>query len=398
MKYDFDRIVERRGTNCLKYDFARERGRREDVLPLWVADMDFPTAPEIRESLHQAVSHGIYGYSDGKDAYFEAVSGWYRTHFGWETKQSWLEKTPGVVFALAAAVRAFTEEGEAVLLQQPVYYPFTEVIADNGRICVNSPLKLENGRYGIDFEDFEEKIIRNRVKLFLLCSPHNPVGRVWKEWELRRLGDICLRHGVIVVSDEIHSDFTWEGHRHHVFASLSEELADITVTCTAPSKTFNLAGLQISNIFISNPKLRHSFKRAVAQAGYSQPNLMGLTACQAAYEKGGEWLLQLKAYLSENLDFVREFLQKRLPEIELIEPEGTYLLWLNFRKLGMTEAEREELIVNKARLWLDSGVMFGPDGEGFERINIACPRAVLEQALLQLEKAVHGREAAAWAD
>lgn len=245
MKYDFDSIVERRGTNCLKYDFARERGKREDVLPLWVADMDFQTAPEIQRRLHEAVSHGIFGYSEGKDAYFEAVCVWYRSHFDWEVKRSWLVKTPGVVFALAAAVRAFTKEGEAVLLQQPVYYPFTEVISDNGRICINSPLRLESGHYRIDFEDLEEKIERHHVKLFLLCSPHNPVGRVWEEWELRKLGDICLRHDVVVVSDEIHGDFTWNGHRHCVFSALSKELADITVTCTAPSKTFNLAGLQI---------------------------------------------------------------------------------------------------------------------------------------------------------
>ncbi|MDO4333545.1 MAG: MalY/PatB family protein [Eubacteriales bacterium] len=389
MRYDFDKIVERKGTNCLKYDFARERGKREDVLPLWVADMDFETAAEIQERLHQAVSHGIYGYSEGKADYFDAVSGWYRDRFGWEVKRNWLVKTPGVVFALAAAVRAFTREGEAVLLQQPVYYPFTEVITDNDRVCVNNPLRLVKGHYEIDFEDFEEKIIRHQVKLFFLCSPHNPVGRVWKEWELKKLGDICVRHGVLVVSDEIHSDFTWEGHRHRVFASLSEAFADITITCTAPSKTFNLAGLQVSNIFISNPELKRKLKRAIEQAGYSQVNLMGLVACQAAYESGQDWLLQVKAYLADNLAFVRNFLRERLPEIELIEPEGTYLIWLDFRKLGLTEEEREDLIVNRAKLWLDSGSMFGPDGEGFERINIACPRTVLNRALTQLEEAIH---------
>lgn len=388
MKYDFDTVTQRRGTNCLKYDFAAERGKPEDVLPLWVADMDFPTAPEILERLEQAVRHGIFGYSEGKDDYFEAVAGWYQTHFGWEVKRSWLVKTPGVVFAIAAAIRAFTEEGDAVLLQQPVYYPFSEVVRDNGRILVNSPLKLAEGRYEIDFADFERKIIENKVKLFLLCSPHNPVGRVWEEWELRKIGDICLEHGVLVVSDEIHSDFVWPGHRHRVFASLSPEYADITVTCTAPSKTFNLAGLQVSNIFISNHALKLRFKKAVAQVGYSQVNLMGLVACQAAYEKGEAWLSELKAYLEGNLAFVREYLKAELPEIRLIEPEGTYLIWLDFRGLGLTEEEREDLIVNRARLWLDSGAMFGADGEGFERINIACPRKTLEKALLQLCQAV----------
>lgn len=264
-----------------------------------------------------------------------------------------------MVFALAAAVRAFTREGDAVLLQQPVYYPFSEVITDNHRVLVNNSLKYKDGHYEIDFQDFEEKIINNKAKLFLLCSPHNPAGRVWEEWELRRLGEICLRHGVIVVSDEIHSDFVYPGKKHFVFASLSPELAAITVTCTAPSKTFNLAGLQISNIFISDPGLRHSFKQAVAAVGYSQANLMGLTACQAAYEEGEEWLEQLKEYLLGNLDFVKGYLEERIPEVKLISPEGTYLLWLDFRKLGLTEEQREDLIVNKAKLWLDSGAMFG---------------------------------------
>lgn len=391
MKYDFDTVIDRRGTNSLKYDFAKERGRREDVLPLWVADMDFCTAPEILERLERAVHHGIFGYSEGKEAYFIAVKKWYQNHFGWDVKPGWLVKTPGVVFAIAAAIRAFTKEGEAVLLQQPVYYPFSEAITDNHRVLVNSPLKLVDGRYVIDFEDFEKKIAENRVRLFLLCSPHNPVGRVWEKWELEKLGEICLRYDVIVVSDEIHSDFTYDGHRHFVFAGLSPEFAERTVTCTAPSKTFNLAGLQISNIFISNPKLRKQFQAAIAASGYSQVNSMGLVACQAAYEEGEPWLKQLKAYLADNLAFVREYLQAYLPEIGLVEPEGTYLLWLDFRSLGLTESQREDLIVNRARLWLDSGAMFGPDGEGFERINIACPRTVLRQALQQMEAAVHGK-------
>lgn len=389
MKYDFDTVIDRRGTNSLKYDFAKERGKREDVLPLWVADMDFRTAPEILERLEQVVQHGIFGYSEGKEDYFLAVQHWYKEYFSWETKERWLVKTPGVVFAIAAAIRAFTKEGDGVLLQQPVYYPFRETIADNHRVPVNSPLKQVNGRYEMDFEDLEKKIRENHVKLFLLCSPHNPVGRVWEEWELRKVGEICLRYGVLVVSDEIHSDFTYEGHTHHVFAGLSPEFSEITITCTAPSKTFNLAGLQISNIFIPNATLREAFKKAIAAAGYSQVNLMGLTACQAAYEKERPWLEEVKAYLADNLAFVREYLKEQLPQIRLVEPEGTYLLWLDFRVLGLTENQREDLIVRKARLWLDSGAMFGQDGEGFERINIACPRATLRQALEQLKEAVY---------
>jgi cystathionine beta-lyase len=388
MNYDFDTVIERRGTNSLKYDFAKERGKREDVLPLWVADMDFQTAPEILKRLEQTVHHGIFGYSEGKNEYFLAVQNWYREYFDWKVEQDWLVKTPGVVFAIAAAVRAFTKEGEAVLLQQPVYYPFREVITDNHRVLVNSPLIQVNGHYEIDFKDFEEKIVQNQVKLFLMCSPHNPVGRVWTKQELLKIGEICLRHGVIVLSDEIHSDFVYDGHHHHVFAGLSPELEKITVTCTAPSKTFNLAGLQISNVFIPNPELRKRFQAAVAAAGYSQVNLMGLVACQAAYEEGRPWLEQLKSYLAENLAYLRAYLQEHLPEIKLVEPEGTYLIWLDFRGLGLTESQLEDLIVNKAHLWLDSGAIFGIDGEGFERINIACPRSILHQALEQLKNAV----------
>lgn len=388
MKYDFDTVIERKGTNCLKYDFARENGKEEDVLPLWIADMDFQTAPVILDRLEQAVRHGIFGYSEGKEDYFRALAGWYSRHFGWEVQQNWLIKTPGVVFAIATVIRAFTKEGDSVLLQEPVYYPFGKVITDNNRILVNNPLKLIDGHYEIDFADFEQKIVAHQVKLFLLCSPHNPVGRVWKEWELRKIGDICLKYGVLVVSDEIHSDFVWRNHKHHVFAALSKKYADITVTCTAPSKTFNIAGLQISNIFIQNHKLRQAFHREMKAAAYTQVNTMALAACQAAYEGGGEWLSEVKQYIWDNFLFLKKYVEKKIPQIRVIEPEGTYLIWLDFRGLGMTEKEREELITKKARLWLDSGIMFGSNGEGFERINIACPRKILQQALKQLELAI----------
>ncbi len=388
MKYDFDTVIDRNHTNCLKYDFKTERGMEEDVLPLWVADMDFQTLPEIRSRLQEVVSHGIFGYSDGKEDYFTAVQGWYARHFGWEIKKEWLIKTPGVVYAIAAAVAAYTNEGDAVLIQQPVYYPFGQMIRENKRKLVNNPLQQRDGHYEIDFEDFEQKIVEHHVKLFLLCSPHNPVGRVFEEWELKKLGDICIRHHVIVLSDEIHSDFTYPGHTHHVFASLGEVYADQCVICTAPSKTFNLAGLQISNILIPNEKLRHAFESAVTRTGYSQAGIMGLVATQAAYEHGDEWVAELKAYLYENLKFVREYLKENIPQIRLIEPEGTYLLWLDFRGLGLAEKELEELVVKKAKLWLDRGTVFGPEGRGFERINIACPRSTLKQALDQLKNAI----------
>ena len=389
MPVDFDTVPNRRGTNCFKYDFAREMGMPEDVLPLWVADMDFPTAPAVLERLHALAEHGIFGYTGVKDAYFSAVHNWYAQRFGWETQRSWLVTTPGVVFAIAIAIRAFTQKGDAILIQQPVYYPFADKVTENDRQLVVNPLILKNGRYEMDFADMERKIADNHVKMLLLCSPHNPVGRVWTKEELLRVGEICQKHGVLVVSDEIHADFTYAGHTHRVFASVKSEFADFTITCTAPSKTFNLAGLQNSNIFIPNRQLRHAYKKELSACGCGGTNCMGMAACQAAYEAGADWLEQLKQYLAGNLAYIRQFLREKLPEIALIEPEGTYLVWLDLRKLGLTEQQQRQLIVQDAKLWLDTGTLFGQGGEGFERINIACPRTTIEQAMQRLEHAVH---------
>lgn len=390
MDYNFDEIIDRKNTNSLKYDFATERKMPENLIPLWVADMDFKTAPQVIDRLERTVKHGIYGYSEGKEDYFHAVNKWYKDKFNWDVKRSWLVKTPGVVFAIAMAVQAFTKQGDSVLIQNPVYYPFTEVIQDNNRTLVNNPLKRVGNKYEIDFDDFEKKIVENDVKLFIFCSPHNPVGRVWKEWELRKIGDICVKHNVLIVCDEIHSDFVYSGNRHIVLSSLSEEYADITITCTAPTKSFNLAGVQISNIFIPNHDLKVKFKKAVAAAGYSQVNVMGLAACQAAYEEGGQWLSRLKEYIYNNLNYLRAYLEENIPSVKLIEPEGTYLIWLDFSELGLDDKELEDFIVKKAGLWLDSGYIFGPEGKGFQRINIACPRKTLEKALEQLKNAVNG--------
>ena len=389
MPFDFDTVPNRRGTNCFKYDFAREMGMPEDVLPLWVADMDFPTAPAVLERLHALAEHGIFGYTGVKDAYFSAVHNWYAQRFGWETQRSWLVTTPGVVFAIAIAIRAFTQKGDAILIQQPVYYPFANKVTENDRQLVVNPLVLKNGRYEMDFADMERKIVDYHVKMLLLCSPHNPVGRVWTKEELLRVGEICQKHGVLVVSDEIHADFTYAGHTHHVFASVKSEFADFTITCTAPSKTFNLAGLQNSNIFIPNRQLRHVYKKELSACGCGGTNCMGMAACQAAYEAGADWLEQLKQYLAGNLAYIRQFLREKLPDIALIEPEGTYLVWLDLRKLGLTEQQQRQLIVQDAKLWLDTGTLFGQGGEGFERINIACPRTTIEQAMQRLEHAVH---------
>ena len=391
MIYDFDSVIDRKGTDSLKFDFTKQRGKPENIMPLWVADMDFRTAPCVIEALVEKSRHGIFGYSDSGQAYFDAVKGWMVDRFGWETRPEWLVKTPGVVYALCTAIRGLTEKGDAVLIQQPVYYPFFLSILNNERKLVNNALVNENGRYRIDFEDFEKKIVDNGVKLFILCNPHNPVGRVWTRDELVRMGDICMKHGVLVISDEIHQDFIFPGHKHLVFSALKPGYSDRTITCTAPSKTFNLAGLQISNIFIENPEIRRKFEQEMARSGYGEVSIMGLVACKAAYEKGKEWLDQLMEYLIGNTELVRSYVEKEMPGVRLIEPEGTYLLWLDFRALGMSGKELDEFIINRAGLWINTGEKFGIEGEGFQRINIACPRTYLEQALKKLAKAVRER-------
>lgn len=392
--YNFDKIINRKGTNCLKYDFAVERGKPAEVLPLWVADMDFQVSEEITKSLHAAVEHGIYGYTQPKDPYYNAIMNWMKKNHQWETKREWIVKNPGVVFALGAAVKAFTKPGDAVLIQNPVYYPFTNIIRDNDRRVIDNTLVYEKrvtegkSQYSIDYEDFERKIVQENIKLFILCNPHNPVGRVWTREELQYLGEICLRHHVIVVSDEIHNDFVYPGFEHTVFANVDPRFAEFTVTCTAPSKTFNLAGLQISNIFIPNETLREAFQKEIDKTGYDEPNALGAVACEAAYRGGQEWLDQLRAYLLENLNFLRAYLQEKIPQIHLVEPEGTYLVWLDCSELGISGKELDQFIVEKAGLWLDGGAMFGPSGADFQRVNIACPKATLELALDKLKAAV----------
>lgn len=378
---DFDRIIDRKNTRCLKYDFAVKRGMPEDVLPLWVADMDFETSSYIEDALTERVQEGIFGYSDVQTPYFEIIRDWMIRHHDWEPQEKWLIKTPGVVFALAMAVKAYTDPGDKVLLQQPVYYPFSEVITDNGREVVSNDLVLtEDGTYKIDFADFEQKIIANGIKLFLLCSPHNPVGRVWTKEELEKIGDICVKHGVTVVSDEIHNDFIWEG-THTVFAGIKKEFADISVTCTSPSKTFNLASMLISNIFIPNQILRRKFCKEMDRAGISQLSVLGLVATEAAYAHGDEWYAAMKNYVRDNIAFARAYVEENLPGVRMIDTQGTYLIWLDFRQTGLTVEQLDHKIIYEAGLWLDSGKIFGKTGEGFERINVACPRAVLQEAL-----------------
>jgi cystathionine beta-lyase len=386
--YDFDKIIDRRGTHSLKYDFAPRRGKPDDILPFWVADMDFASPPAVLDALSQRVRHGVFGYSDNADeGYYNAISRWYEKRFGWKTRPEWLVKTPGVVYAICTAIRTLTRPGDAVLFQQPVYYPFEGSVRINDRRPVVNPLIYEDGRYRMDLELMERQIKDEQVKLFILCSPHNPVSRVWTKEELAAVGRLCARYGVYVIADEIHGDFVFPGHTHHVFASLDPDFAELCILCTAPTKTFNLAGLQISNIFIPNEKIRHAFIREIKRTGYSQPNVMGLLACQAAYEQGEEWLDELLKYLSGNLSLLRSFLDERFPYASLVEPEGTYLAWLDFHASGLSDQELNDILLNKARLWLDEGAMFGAGGEGFQRINFACPKSLLIEGLERMEKA-----------
>ena len=388
MKFDFDTVIDRHGTDCVKFDFAAEHGYDPGILPLWVADMDFQAPPCVVEALQKRVAHGIFGYSDTKADYFEAVRDWFEDCFALSLQPQWLVKTPGVVFALSAAVRVMTEPGDNVLVQPPVYYPFYNVVRQNGRSIVESPLVYADGKYTIDFEDFEQKIIQNDVKLFILCSPHNPVCRVWTADELSRIGEICQKHGVQVVADEIHCDFTLPGVVHTPFLKACPQLAERTVVCTAPSKTFNLAGLQVSNLFIPGEALRQAYQAELDRISYHSLNCLGSVACKAAYRGGAEWLEACKAYMLENLNFVREFLAKNIPGIRLVEPEGTYFAWLDCSGLGLSPEQLEELVVKKAGLWLDSGAIFGQCAAQFQRVVLACPRKTVEEAMRRLRTAV----------
>lgn len=387
---DFDRIVSRKNTKSLKYDFAEKRGKPKEVLPLWVADMDFQTSSYIQEALWQITQHGIFGYSETEEAYFEAVRGWMGRHYGWEIQEEWLVKTPGIVFAIVLAIKAYTKEHEAVMIQTPVYYPFSEVILDNNRELVTNELVRDaDGNYRIDFADFESKIVEKKAKLFILCNPHNPVGRVWTKEELKKLGDICQKHQVLVISDEIHADFAFK-RAHNVFTNVCKTFRDFGIVCTSPSKSFNIPGLQVSNIFIANVELREKFKKQLQASGYSQLNLPGIVACEAAYRYGDEWLEAVKQYIKNNVTYVEQFLKKRLPKVRMTELEGTYLVWLDFRAYGLDDLQLEQRIIYEAGLWLDAGSMFGKGGAGFQRINIACPRSVLTEALNRLVTAFEG--------
>jgi len=384
---NFDEYIERRHTDSLKYDFAVRRGLPEDVLPLWVADMDFRTSSYVEDAVIERTRHGIFGYTETGEEYFQSVAGWMKRRHDWDVEYSWLVKTPGVVFALAMAVKGFTDEGDGVLIQQPVYYPFSEVIEDNNRVIVSNDLVLgDDNRYHIDFEDFEKKIVDNKIKLFFLCNPQNPTGRVFTREELEKLGDICVRHNVIVVSDEIHNDFAFFGE-HTVFTKVKKEFEDISIVCTSVSKTFNLASMLISNIFIPNAKIRHVFKKQYAAAGMSQLSALGITATSVAYDKGDEWYEKMIDYVKANILFVKDYVKKNIPGVSVIDGEGTYLMWLDFRGTGLSGTEIDRKIIYEAKLWLDSGKIFGKTGTGFQRINVAVPRSTVVECLERIKAA-----------
>lgn len=393
MQYDFDTPIDRTHTWSIKHDFKKENGKADDILPLWVADMDFRSPDSVVEALKQAVDHGIFGYSRADESYFDAVAAWYQKRHHLTLQPEWMTCTPGIVFALSIAVRAFTQEGDAVLIQPPVYHPFSRAILRNKRTLVENPLVLKDGHYEMDLEELEQKVLDEHVKLMILCNPHNPVGRVWTREELTSLADICLRHHVYVISDEIHGDFVWQGHEQTPYASISEEACLHSMMCTAPSKTFNLAGMATSNLFIPDPEMRRKFRSELLDVGQENMNRLGLFACRAAYEGGGEWLDQLIGYLAGNLALVRDFCKNRVPQIQLVEPEGTYLAWLDCRELGMTDDELMAFFSDEAKVWLDPGTHSGKQGSGFMRFNLGSSRSVIAQALDQIEAAWKKRNA-----
>lgn len=387
MQYDFDEVIDRRHTASMKFDGAELMGKPDDLLPTWVADMDFRMPPAAIEAIKDRADQGIFGYGLLPDGYYEAVARWFSTYFGWEPQRSWLVTTPGVVFALALAIRAFTKPGDAILIQPPVYYPFKAIIEEAGdrRLC-EAPLSFDGQAYSIDFDRFEAVAARTRPALFLLCNPHNPVGRVWTECELRRMGEICLRYGVLVASDEVHADFARPGFTHTVYASLGEQFARSCIVCTAPSKTFNLAGLQVSNIFIPDDTLRMRYRQAYQAFGLIQANTLGLVAAQACYKQGADWLSQLKEYLEENHRVLEDMLAKQAPALSVILSQSTYLAWVDCRALGLSDAELVRAVEETAKLWVDFGSQFGAEGSGFIRLNLACPHAVVREIATRLAR------------
>jgi cysteine-S-conjugate beta-lyase len=395
MKYDFDKVISRANTNCAKWDACKMLFGSDDVIPMWVADMDFPTAQPIVDALTKRAAHPFYGYSMSGPRLSKAFAARVKKKYGWRIEPEWIVYTPGVVSALTAAVKALTHPGDDIILQEPVYYPFFSAVKANGCQIITNKLKFARGRYEMDFPDlaskFESKGMMgggaSRARAVILCNPHNPIGRSWGKEDLQKMGEIVIGHGATVISDEIHCELMFRGYIHTPFGAISKDFEQHSIVCMAPSKTFNLAGLSASSIIIPDKKLRDAFQQA--QAGMVHgPNLFGLVAMEAAYKYGDEWLEQLLDYLQGNLDFTLYYFKKNIPKIVPVKPQGTYLLWLDCRALKLDDKGLSDFMKSKAMIGLDDGAMFGAGGSGFERMNIACPRSILAEALSRLAKAV----------
>lgn len=386
MKYDFETVINRTGTGACKWEhmLADYPEVDEDIIPLSIADMELVNAPEIQNGLKAFIDKSVLGYNNPWPEYLDAVCGWMKRRHNWDVKKEWITQTPGVVPAMFFAVKAFTEPGDGVIIMTPVYYPFYGAVKANGRTLVENALLDDGENYTIDFDDLEKKAKDPANKLLLLCSPHNPVGRVWTVEELERIGRICIENDVVIVSDEIHFDLIMPGYEHHVFASLGEEFAQHCVVCTAPSKTFNLAGMQTSNIIIPNPELQKKFVAQVSSCGMELANILGYEACRIAYTECDEWLEELIALIVRNKEYVENFVKDHFPAVKCRKMEGTYLQWLDFRALNMDPKEQEKMMKTEAQLFLDDGYMFGDSSAGFERINLACPTWVIEKAMARL--------------
>lgn len=386
--FDFDEVIDRKGTNCAKWDTIELNGKPEDVIPLWVADMDFKAPHQIQEALEERIQQGIYGYSIIGDEYYEVVQSWMKRRHDFDVKKEWIVPTPGVVTALKLCVNSFTQEGDAIIINRPVYYPFGMAIEFNNRQVIDNPLLFENGQYHLDIQLFEKQIQEHNVKMFILCNPHNPIGKVWTREELKQIGNVCQKYHVIVVADEIHQDFVYGRHIHVPFYNVDESFREFSIICTAPSKTFNLAGLQTSNIIIANDDMRKKYQQKMECFGVNTPNFLGTIACEVAYRDCELWVDEMLEYVYDNFTYLDEFLKTNLPEIRLIQPQGLYLAWVDFRALNLNDQELEKFMLEKAGLWLDEGYIFGIGGSGFERFNLAMPRALLEECCQRLLKAI----------
>jgi cysteine-S-conjugate beta-lyase len=385
-KYDFDELVLREGTNSIKYD-ARERYfQKSDIIPLWVADTDFKTPDFITNAVKKRAEHEIYGYTFQPDSYFEAIIGWMLRRHNWEINREWISFSPGVVAGISFAIEAFSKPGDGVIVQPPVYFPFFDVVKGSRRKLVENPLRIENNRFTFDFDDLKSKI-NSDTKLLLLCNPQNPGGMVWTREELTELSAICIENGILVISDEIHSDLIYDGYRHIPFATLSPEAEKNTVILMAPSKTFNVAGLASSAVIIPDRQKHARFERVLSVGHFGMGNLFGTVAMEAAYTYGDNWLGQLLKYLNANYLYLEDFFTKYIPRVNIMKPEATYLVWLDFREYGMNDKELSSFIVDKAGVGLNNGARFGNGGEGWMRLNFGCPRSILEEGLEKLKTA-----------